>query len=321
LYTEIGLEEVGEMMLKCGNDAQLAIPSPSFERCVRNADVFISAWGGNNVKVLANVPPEALKARALAAKENYGIYFKRTGDGSLRWCGALFPNQANAQEANMSLSEYEEFVYSSCGISDGVDTVEYWTNIEKEQQKWVDYLNEKSVIRCVSDRFDLTVGVKGRKWINCCGHANFPDGEIFTSPIRDEVNGRVAFSFPAIYQGQEVENVILEIKDGKVVNASADKGETFLHTILDTDESARYFGEFAIGTNYGIKKFSKNILFDEKIGGTFHMALGNGMEDAKGGGADVNRSAIHWDMIGDMRNGAEMYADGELFYRDGRFLR
>jgi len=215
----------------------------------------------------------------------------------------------------MSLSEYENFVYEA-GHLNGPDPIAYWESVEREQEYWVNYLSTKSLIVVKAKNADLRVAVKGRKWINCCGQSNFPDGEIFTSPIEDGIDGRIAFTYPAILDGQLVENVELEIKSGKVVTATATSGLDYLKRMLALDEGSSRFGEFAIGTNYGITQFTKNILFDEKIGGTIHMALGSSFPETGG----ANESAIHWDMICDMRSDGCIYADGELFYENGRFI-
>jgi aminopeptidase len=162
---------------------------------------------------------------------------------------------------------------------------------------------------------DLKLSVEGRTFINCAGDKNMPDGEIFTGPVEDSINGWVRFTYPAIYRGQEVDGVELEFKDGKVVNAKANKNEAYLMAMLNMDEGARYLGEFAIGTNYGIKRFTKSILFDEKIGGSMHMAVGAGYPET----GSHNKSALHWDFICDMRDDSEILVDGELFYKNGEF--
>jgi aminopeptidase len=162
---------------------------------------------------------------------------------------------------------------------------------------------------------DLKFSVKGRKWVNCSGKENMPDGEVFTSPIEDSANGTVRFTLPGIFSEREVEGIKLTFRDGKVVEASATKGNEFLQRILEIDGADR-IGEVAIGTNYGITKFTKNMLFDEKIGGTIHLALGTSFPEAGG----LNESAIHWDILKDMKKGGEIYADGKLFYKNGKFV-
>ena len=188
--------------------------------------------------------------------------------------------------------------------------------ISKEQELWVKYLGSKSSLHIVSEGTDIMIGIKGRKWINCDGKQNFPDGEIFTSPLENNINGYITFSFPGIFAGRQIEGIKLEVKDGKVINATAKKGEELLKSLLETDEGSSFFGEVAIGTNYGIKDFTSNMLFDEKIGGTVHMAIGDSMPEAGG----KNKSSLHWDMLCDMRNGGKIYADGELFYENGKFI-
>lgn len=232
----------------------------------------------------------------------------------MRWCGTQFPTHADAQEASMSLEEYEDFVYDA-GLLDREDPVAEWKKISEKQEKWIKYLDSKEELHIVSDGTDIIVNISGRKWINCDGRVNFPDGEIFTSPVEDKINGHITFSFPGIYMGKEIEGIMLEVKEGKVIKATAKKGEDLLQKLLSIDEGASRFGEVAIGTNYGIQRFTKNMLFDEKIGGTVHMAIGDSMADAGG----KNKSNIHWDMLCDMRNGGKIYADGELFYDKGKF--
>jgi aminopeptidase len=215
----------------------------------------------------------------------------------------------------MSLREYEEFVYSA-GLLDDPDPVARWREFAAKQQKLVDWLKGKKTVRVTGPHCNVTVGIEGRTFINADGTKNFPDGEIFTGPQEDVTEGYVEFTYPAIYQGREVEGITLTFEKGRVVKASAKKGEDFLHKMLDTDAGARVLGEFAIGTNTGIKKFTRNILFDEKLGGTIHMAVGASYPDTGG----QNKSAIHWDMICDMHGGGEITVDGVPFYRDGEFL-
>ncbi len=311
----VKVPEIGETLLREGNDEQLSNPSLTFKQVVDNADVYLTAWGTKNTRNYTSVDPKKIQMRARGNSEVRKMFSQKMDSGEIRWCGTQFPTNADAQEANMSLSEYEDFVYGA-GLLDKEDPIAEWKKIHEEQEKWVKYLNTKKEIHFLSKGTDIKVNVEGRKWVNCDGRVNFPDGEIFTSPIEDGVNGHITFSFPGIYQGKEIENIYLEVKDGKVVKATATKGEELLNTLLDTDEGARFFGEVAIGTNYGIQKFTRNMLFDEKIGGTIHMAIG----DAYGETGGLNRSVIHWDMLCDMRDGGKIYADGELFYENGKFI-
>ena len=308
-------EDVAETIMKYSSEEQLKGQNYLLAQVLDKADVWLTAWGGRNTRSLSNISGEKMKASAQGATGWRKIYSARMGDGSLRWCGTQFPTQSEAQEASMSLSDYEDFVYGA-GLLDFDDPVAEWKRISSEQERWVKYLNTKKELHFISEGTDIKVKVEGRKWINCDGRVNFPDGEIFTSPVEDSIEGHITFSFPSIYMGQEVEGIKLEVNKGKVVKAEAKVGEELLKSLLATDEGSSLFGEVAIGTNYGIKNCTKNILFDEKIGGTIHMAIGDSMPEAGG----KNKSSLHWDMICDMRNGGRIFADGELFYENGRFI-
>jgi aminopeptidase len=242
-------------------------------------------------------------------------YTKRSASGELRWVMTNYPCQALAQEAEMSLADYENFVYQAT-FADQVDPLQHWRDMHDEQERLISWLAGKKAISIRGPQVDLTLSIVGRKFINSDGDQNMPSGEIFTSPVEESINGWVSFSYPAIFQGVFVEGIRLEFENGRVVNASAEKNEEFLLKMLDTDEGSRFVGELGIGTNYGISRFTKNILYDEKIGGTFHLALGSGFGEAGG----INASVIHWDLISDATKETEMHVDGELFYKDGKFL-
>lgn len=309
-------DEVDEMKLKYSNEKQLKEGGNFiYESLLAKSDVWLTAWGSRNTRGLSNIDAQRLKLSQQGATKWRKIYSERCGDGSLRWCGTQYPTYADAQEASMSISEYEDFVYGA-GLLDKDDPVAEWMRISKEQERWIKYLDSKNEIHIISESTDIKVDVSGRKWINCDGKENFPDGEIFTSPVENNINGHIRFSFPGIFQGKVIEGIELCVKDGKVINARAEKGEDLLKALLETDEGSSFFGEVAIGTNYGIKDFTSNMLFDEKIGGTIHMAIGDSMPEAGG----KNKSSLHWDMLCDMRNGGKIYADNELFYENGNFI-
>jgi aminopeptidase len=308
-------DEIEEALLKNASSSLLQENNVLMEQMLARADVFLVAWGNSNVKGFSNIDPRKLQDRQEGNRAWRKLYSERSGKGELRWCGTQFPTIADAQEAAMSLSEYEDFVYRA-GLLEEADPVAEWKRIELEQERWVGYLEGKKELSFRSRDTELTVRVEGRKWINCCGKANFPDGEIFTTPLKTGVEGRVRFSFPAHYRQREVEDVSLEISGGRIIKAKAAKGEDFLRSVLDTDGGSRFFGEIAIGTNYGISRHTGNTLFDEKIGGTFHMAAGDAPKETGGD----NESVIHWDMICDLRDGGEIRADGELFHLDGHFI-
>jgi aminopeptidase len=214
----------------------------------------------------------------------------------------------------MSFEEYENFVYGAC-FADRDDPVAEWRKLGAMQDKKITWLNGKKHVKLQGSNIDLELSIEGRRFINACGERNMPDGEIFTGPVEESVSGWVNFTYPSILQGQSVEGIALKFVEGRVTEASAAKNEALLYAQLDADARSRYLGEFAIGTNFGINKFTGSILYDEKIGGTIHMALGAGYPDT----GSKNRSTIHWDMICDMRVDSTIYVDGELFYKDGQF--
>lgn len=316
-HVEIVLDsdDIDEAKLKYATEEQLKEENYLMLQMIKKADVWLTAWGARNTKVNSKIPAEKLRFSSQGQSSWREIYSEKMGNDTLRWCGTQFPTYADAQEASMSLADYEDFVYSA-GLLDKDDPIAEWKRISAEQEKWVRYLDGKNELHILSEGTDIKVGVKGRKWINCDGRANFPDGEIFTSPVDDAINGHITFSFPGIYAGREIEGIRLEVKEGRVVKATARKGEDLLLELLKTDEGASRFGEVAIGTNYNIREFTRNMLFDEKIGGTVHMAIGDSMPEAGG----RNKSTIHWDMLCDMRQGGKIYADGELFYENGQFI-
>lgn len=313
---QVFLQDVNEIFYKEATNEQLEFITPYEKFMAENYDANLTIWGEYNEKKLSNIDPKKIQKRRGARKELYSRMFNRMGEGDLRWCGTLFPTNASAQEANMSLEDYEEFVYGAM-LLDKEDPISEWKRISKEQGKICEYLNSKKTLHIKSKDTDLKMSIEGRKWINCDGRQNFPDGEVFTTPIEDTVEGYIRFSYPGIYMGKEIEDIRLEFKNGKVVKASAVKGEDLLHALLDTDEGSRFLGEIAIGTNYGIQKFTKNMLFDEKMGGTVHAALGAAPKESRG----KNESGIHWDILCDMKDGGEIYADGELFYKNGKFVK
>ncbi|NPV76992.1 MAG: aminopeptidase [Anaerolineae bacterium] len=313
-YLMTGLPELEPVFYEYASEDQLRhVPEPT-RYVFENYEVMISLMAENNTRALTNVLPEKIIRREKAFEGIWDVFLQRAAKGDLRWTLTLFPTEAHAQDAEMSLDEYEDFVFNAC-MPDMNDPIRYWKGVSERQQKIVAWLKGKENIRIVGPETDLRLSIEGRTFINCDCHENVPDGEIFTGPVEQSVEGHVYFSYPAIYQGREVSGVRLWFEKGKVVKAMAEKNEDFLVKTLDTDEGARYVGEFAIGTNEGIQRFSREILFDEKIAGSFHLAMGAGYPET----GSLNKSAIHWDMICDLRNGGEIWADGECFYRDGEF--
>jgi aminopeptidase len=312
----IAPEGINEILLKEGNEEQISFVSPLSETYVEKADKVLNILGGYNTRALSNVSPQKISMQRKGGTVLNKRYRERIENGELDWTLCLYPTQSGAQEANMSLDEFEEFIHHACFLDES-DPIKKWKELHDEQQKMVEYLSDKSIIRAVSKDTDITVNTKDRIWINSDGHNNFPSGEVFTAPHIKSINGKIRFSFPGIYAGKAIEDIALEFEDGEIISATAKTGEDLLKTLINTDEGSKYIGEFAIGTNYGIQKFTKNMLFDEKIGGTIHMAIGSAYGECGG----INESVIHWDMLCDMRDEGKIYADGELFYENGKFIK
>jgi len=304
-----------QLLYELGSDDQLTfIPEP-LKIIIETYDVRINVRAAANTKELSNVDPAKMVLRSRAQTELMKTFMQRSAAGEFRWVGTLFPTDAYAQDAEMSLREYENFAYGAC-MPDLDDPVGYWRTFSTWQQKIVDWLEGREQVRVVGPGTDLELSIAGRRFINSDGKNNMPSGEVFTGPVEESASGHVTFSYPAIHQGREVTGVRLVFEEGRVVEASAEKNEPFLIETLDTDEGARYLGEFAIGTNEGITQFTSQILFDEKINGSFHVALGAGYPET----GSKNESAIHWDMICDLRDEGRIWVDDELLYEEGRFV-
>ncbi|MGD2104044.1 MAG: aminopeptidase [Anaerolineae bacterium] len=306
-----GLER---LLFELGSDEQLQhIPQP-LKLAMETYDVRLSIRADANTKSLSNVDPTRVVLHSRARTELMKTFMERSASGALRWVSTLFPTNAYAQDAEMSLSEYEDFVFGAC-MPDPDDPVGYWRRFSAWQQRIVEWLKGKEHVHVVGPGTDLRLDITGRTFINSDGKNNMPSGEVFTGPVEESVSGHVTFSYPAIHRGREVTGIQLRFEHGKVVEASAEKNEAFLRQTLDTDEGSRYVGEFAIGTNEGITQFTKQILFDEKISGSFHLALGAGYPET----GSKNESAIHWDMICSLLDGGQIFVDDELLYEDGKF--
>jgi aminopeptidase len=309
------VDDLQEIFLKHGSDEQLQYIPETIKLETENLDAVLGIMGQSNTKHLTNVDPSRQVLAQSAQKDIMKRFLERSAKGELKWVGTMFPMQSAAQDAEMSLTEYEDFVYGA-GHLDDDDPVVFWKELSSRQKKICRFLDTLKEIRIKAKDTDLGLKIEGRRWINCDGKKNFPDGEVFTSPLENSVEGKILFSYPACYGGREVENVRLEFKDGKVIKAETSKNHSFLEEMMNMDKGASFVGEFAIGTNDNITKFTKNILFDEKIGGTIHLALGASIPETGG----VNESALHWDMVCDLREGGELYGDGNLIYKNGEFI-
>ena len=297
------------------SEEQLRTLLPSAVPEMEAIDLRVAVHASANTRELSGVDPGRVAAVQESRRPLMERYMQRSAAGELRWCVTGFPCQAFAQDADMSLDRYEDFVYGA-GWLHLDDPVAAWSDFAATLAKVAERLSGVRELRVVAEDTDLTVGVEGRRWIPCHGDRNFPDGEVFTGPIETATRGDVRFSFPAIFGGREVQDVRLRFDGGRVVRSEAAAGAELLQQMLAIDDGASILGEFAIGTNYAVERFTKQILFDEKIGGTCHMAVGAGYPET----GSTNTSGLHWDMVCDLRSGGEIYADGELIHRDGHFL-
>ncbi|HJS69610.1 MAG TPA: aminopeptidase [Gaiellaceae bacterium] len=314
-YTSVGLEGTLELLLEHGSDEQISYIAPHQWDEIEEIDAIATIWSESNTRALTRVDPTRHAGYLAAQRRLHNRRWERIAAEEMRWCGTLFPTSAHAQDAGMSLSTYEDFVFSACH-ADTEDAAAHWRLVASSLRARAAALGSVRELHIVGPDTDLRVSVEGRHWIAADGCYNMPDGEVFTSPVEDATEGEIRYTFPAIYHGREVEDIRLRFEQGRVVAAEAARGGEYLRTLLDMDDGARILGEVAFGLNYEIDRFTRNILFDEKIGGTMHLALGSAFAQAGGS----NTSGLHWDMICDLREDGEVYADGELVWRAGHFL-
>jgi aminopeptidase len=312
----VGLEGAAVAYYKHAGDAQLDWVSPLSEWLIDNADVRISVGASNNPRELSAVPPERQTRRQAAMGELMARGMKRSAEGAYRWVYTIFPTNAFAAEAEMSLEDYADFYFGACLAGDGEDPLTAWQQASAETRRLSEWIQGHEEVHVVGPGTDITLGVAGRTFIPCDGEHNMPDGEFFTGPIEDSVEGEVTFQLPAVIGGREVAGVRLRFESGRVVDAGAERGEEYLIELLDTDKGARTLGELGIGTNYAIDRGTREVLLDEKIGGTVHMAVGASYPESGG----KNESAVHTDLVCDLRLGGRIEVDGELMQEDGKFV-
>jgi aminopeptidase len=316
-YLKVRPAGLDEILLAEGSEEQLSHIPESERAQSEQLDAWLTIWSSSNTRALTRVDPER---RRLDLAKHFRLVnrrWQRISAGELSWCGTLYPTQAYAQDAEMSLAEYEDFVYGACHVNGDQDPVEHWESMSAALTARARELDGVRELRIVGPDTDLRVVVEGRPWIPSDGKDNMPDGEIFTSPVESGTAGEIYFAFPSVFQGQVVEDVRLRFEEGRVVHSEASSGEDYLRALISTDAGAAVLGEVAFGLNYEIDRFTRDILFDEKIGGTMHVALGGGFDEA----GTRNKSDLHWDLICDLRHEGEVYADGELVWRAGSFLR
>lgn len=314
VHFNLSFEGQNKIFFAEANNEQLSYVDPFYETIIKTFDAYLVIRAPFSNEDEFGHFTEKTRIRQNVLKDIHFIYNERTANRSLKRTLCQFPTEISAANAGMTLDEYENFVFKACHLYDE-DPAESWNQLGLEQQKWVDFLNQCNQIQYKNKNTDITFNVKDRIWINSNGKTNMPSGEVYTSPIEDSVNGFVYFDLPSMYLGKEIEGVKLVVEAGKVVSWTAKKGQALLDEIFKI-EGSRHFGEVAIGTNYRIQKSTKNILFDEKIGGTIHMALGQSYKQTGG----KNESSIHWDLIASMNDGGQIYADGQLIYEKGRFI-
>jgi aminopeptidase len=300
---------------KHADEEQLEWVSPISKWAAESADARIMVMAKANTRDLSAVSPERQTARQRAMEPVMRRALERAAAGEFRWALTLFPTHAYASEAEMSLADYEDFYFQAC-LAGEADPVAAWRAQSQEVERLRDWIQGREEVRIEGRGTDLRIGIAGRTFIAADGRHNMPDGEFFTGPLEDSAEGQITFHLPATYSGREVSGVRFRFEGGKVVDATAERGEDFLHEMLDTDDGARRLGELGVGTNYGISRSTREILLDEKIGGTVHLAVGRSYPETGG----VNESAIHWDMICDLRRGGRLSVDGEALQEDGRFV-
>jgi aminopeptidase len=300
---------------RAASDAQLEWVSPLSRWAAEEADCRIAIGAEQNTRQLSGVPPERQTKRQSVTKELMLKAMRRSAEGAYRWVYTLYPTNAYASDAEMSLAEFEDFYFHAC-LADDADPLTAWERQSAECKRLAEWTEGREEVRINAPGTDLRLGIAERKFIPCYGEHNMPDGEFFTAPIEDSAEGEVRFHLPAMIAGREVTGARLRFEAGKVVDAGAERGEEFLLKMLDTDEGSRRLGEMGIGTNYGIDRGTRDVLLDEKIGGTVHLAVGASYPESGGS----NESAVHCDLVCDLRRGGSITVDGEALQQDGRFL-
>lgn len=299
-----------DAVFRAGRDHHFDETSPVDRAIVDKLAGTAAIYSSRNTRALSAVDP-ALQARlAKAVRPLKNKLLKK------KWTLTLFPTEAYAQDAEMSLRDFEDFVYAAT-FSDEDEPVKAWHDLRKRQDKLISKLEGAREVHILGPGTDLKMSIGGRTFTNSAGTHNMPSGEVFTGPVETSAEGYIAYDYPVVNQGREIDGIRLVFEKGKVVEATATKNQDFLLGMLDMDPGARRLGELGIGTNYKIQRFIKTILFDEKIGGTIHLALGSSYEETGG----KNKSGLHWDMIKDLRKGGELRIDGKAIQKDGKFLK
>lgn len=313
----LSLPDEDELLYASAGDAQLDFTPPLGRLMAEEFDVAIRIRASANTRALSAVDPARQSRRQKALSPLLSTLMRRSAEGKLRWVATQYPTSAYAMEAEMGWHEYCDFAFNACHAGDDTpDPVAHWQEVSAQQERYLRLFQGGDRVELKGPNVDLSLSIKDRLFLNAAGRVNMPDGEIYTGPVEDSARGWVRFTYPAMYTGRAVEGVELRFEGGRAVSATSRTNQDFLAAILATDPGATYLGEFAVGTNFQIDRFTRNILYDEKIGGTFHLALGASYPETGG----KNLSAVHWDMICDMRKESEIRVDGEVVYRDGAFV-
>ncbi len=302
--TKISLPQMSYTYYKYTSNKQLKyFPKITFQE-VKQSNAYISISSPENTKELTSINPLkiVLRNKTVNPISDYIVNSKK-----IKRVTTDYPSSALAQDAEMSLQEYQNFLFNAI--------IQDWKREFKKYQKWASYFKKASQIRILSSDTDLTFSIKNRPMIIDDGKENMPGGEMFCAPQHKTTKGYIKFTYPAITSGKEVTDIYLEFKNGKVTKSTASKNQNFLKEMINTDKGSSYLGELGIGLNKNINKFTKNLLFDEKISGTVHLALGMAYKECKG----TNKSALHWDIVKDMKN-AELIVDGTVIQKKGRFI-
>jgi aminopeptidase len=306
---------IDDAFLRLASDDQIDYPPPFLQTAYQEFESRIRVHSSSNTRLLMRADTARMARRQRAVQSLLRTQMERGGRGEFRWVTTIFPTIGHAHDAEMSLTEFEDYVFGACHVEGEDDPVAHWQAVEKRQAHWAEAFAGHDQVEIRGPDCDLRLSIRDRTFISSCGTHNMPDGEIFTGPVEASVEGWARFAFPLVYKGREVEGVELTFQGGRVQSWKASKNQDFLESMLATDDGARYLGEFGIGTNAALQQLTRNILLDEKIGGTIHLALGAGYPDT----GSHNHSAIHWDMLVEMRRDSEIRVDGELVYQNGAF--
>ncbi len=311
---QLEMDEADEIYLKEASDEQLDFVSPLKQLINERFDRLLYIDADTNTRRLSHVDPKRSAQIRKAYEATMTTWSQRAARGDMRWCYTQYPTNAYAQSANMSLEDYWEFMSNACLLNDP-DPLASWLALSERHQELIEWLRGRKQVHVIGKDTDLTLSIEGRTFLTCDGRINLPDGEIYTGPVEDSAQGIIRFALPSSYDGHPVDDIRLRFERGRVIEAHSAAGEDFLLSMLDLDEGARRIGEFAFGTNYGVREATRNTLFDEKIGGTLHIALGRSYPESGG----LNVSSLHWDMVCDLREQGEVWVDDDLFLKDGQY--